>query len=370
MILTINQSDLVKSINIVSKAVPTRTTMPILECVIIKASGNEIKLIANDMELGIETAVKGEVKEPGSIALNSRIFSDIVKKLPNSEINIKTDNNYRTVIKCGKAEFKIAGQSTEEFPLIPSIEKDKYIKISQFTLKEIIRQTIFSISNNENTKIMTGELLEITGNKLRIVALDGHRISIRRLELQEDYGNMKAVIPGKTLSEISKILSGEMSDEAIIYFSKKHIIFEFNDTVVNSRLIDGEFYNIDQMFSEDYETKININRRSLLESIDSTSPLITESEKKPVIFNITDGNMNMRVNTSLGNMNTDIELNKEGKDIMIGFNPYLLMDAIKVIDDENIDIYLFNPKAPCFIKNKEESYLYIILPVNFSPADV
>ena len=358
MLIKINQSDLIKSINIVIKAISTKTTLPILECIVIKTIDNSIRLIANDMELGIETILNGEIIKEGSIALNSRLFSDIVRKLPNNLVEINTDENYKATIKCGKSVFTISGQSIEEFPVLPQIEKIKSITLSQFSLKEMIRQTIFSISNNENMKVMTGELIEINNNNLRIIALEG------------EHENIKAVVPGKTLSEISKILSSEIADEVIIYFSNKHIVFEFSNTTVNSRLIDGEFYNVDQMISSDYETKININRRELLENMDSALPFITEKEKKPVILNITENNMNISIKTTVGNMNTDIELVKEGKDILIGFNPVLIMDALKVVEDENIDIYLFNSKAPCFIKNKEESYLYIILPVNFNPEDI
>ena len=370
MLIKINQSDLIKSINIVIKAISNRTTLPILECIVIKAIDSNIKLIANDMELGIETILNGEIINTGSIALNSKLFSEIVRKLPNNLVEINTDDNYKATIKCGKSVFTISGQSIEEFPILPEIEKIKSITLSQFGLKEMIRQTIFSISNNENMKVMTGELLEINNNYLRIIALDGHRISIRKTMLNGEHENIKAVVPGKTLSEISKILSGEVEDEVIIYFSNKHIVFEFSNTTVNSRLIDGEFYNVDQMVSSDYETKINLNRRELLENMDSALPFITDKEKKPVILNIKDNNINLSIKTTIGNMNTDMELVKEGKDMLIGFNPVLVMDALRVIEDENIDIYLFNPKAPCFIRNKEESYLYIILPVNFNPEEI
>ena len=360
MLIRVNQSDLIKSINIVIKAISTKTTLPILECIVIKTVDNSIKLIANDMELGIETIVMGEVVENGSIALNSRLFSDIVRKLPNNMVEIRTDDNYKATIKCGKSVFTISGQSIEEFPVLPEIEKIKSITLSQFSLKEMIRQTLFSISNNENMKVMTGELLEVNNNNLRIIALDGHRISIRKIAIEGEHENIKAVVPGKTLSEISKILSSEVADEVVIYFSNKHIVFEFSNTTVN----------VDQMISSDYETKINVNRRELLENMDSALPFITEKEKKPVILNLSENNLNLSIKTTVGNMNTDMELTKEGKDIIIGFNPVLIMDALKVIEDENIDIFLFNPKAPCFIKNKEESYLYIILPVNFNPEDI
>lgn len=373
MVLNINQSDLLKSLNIVSKAVPTRTTMPILECIVIKTIDNKIKLMTNDMELGIETIVNGEIIEPGSIAISSRKFIEIIRKLPDSMIHITTDNNYNVKIKYASAKnssVDLKGLSTEEFPNPPLIEKNKKVTVSQFTLKEMIRQTIFSISKNENNVVMTGEYLEINGDKLRIIAIDGHRIAIRKVTLSENQGNMSAIIPGKTLSEISKILSSELEDKVDIYFSEKHIMFEFNDTLVHSRLINDNFIKVDQMFSNDYESKIVMNRRSFLDKLELTSTIISESDKKPLILNIMDERMELKANTVVGKMNDEIEIEKEGKDILIGFNPYLLLDAIRVIDDEDLNIYLFNTKSPCFIKDKEESYIYIILPINFSADDM
>lgn len=360
------KSDLLDSVNIVLKAVPAKSTMPILECIIIEALSDHIKLISNDMELGIETIVKGQIEQEGTIAINAKVFSEIVRKLPDNDIVIETDENYNAMIKCEKAKFSISVKSSDEFPLLPDVEKDKYITLSQFTLKEIIRQTVFSISDNENNKIMTGELFEINGDEFKVTSLDGHRISIRKVKLKNTYDSIKMIVPGKTLNEISKILSGEMTEEVNIFFADKYIIFEFNQTMVLSRLIEGEYYKIDQMLSNDYETKVTTNKRELLSCIDRATLLIKESDKKPIIVNVNDGLMELKINSSIGSMNEEIDIKKEGKDILIGFNPKFLIDALRVIDEEEVDIYLFNPKAPCFIKDKEESYIYLILPVNFN----
>ena len=238
--------------------------------------------------------------------------------------------------------------------------------MSQYTLKEMIRQTIFSIALNENNKLMTGELFEIKNNCLRIVSLDGHRISIRKMPLKKDYSDRKIVVPGKTLNEISKILSGEVDDQVSIFFTKNHILFEFDQTMVISRLIDGEYFRIDQMLSSDYETKLTINKREFQDCIDRATLLVRENDKKPIVIQITDDKMELRINSSMGSMDEDIDIEKDGKDILIGFNPKFLIDALKVIDDETVTIYLVNPKAPCFIRNEEESYTYLILPVNIN----
>lgn len=361
------KSDLLSGVNIVLKAIPSRTTMTILECILIDASANEIKLTANDMELGIETVVKGEIEQRGKIAIDAKIFSDIIRKLPDSEVTIETDENFVAKISCEKAIFNISGKAGDDFSYLPYIEKDKYIELSKFSLKEVIRQTIFSIADSESSnRIMTGELFEITENNLRVVSLDGHRISIRNITLKDSYDSLKVIVPGKTLNEISKILSGEADEMVNIFFTNNHILFEFDDTKVVSRLIDGEFFKIDQMLSKDYETKIIINKKEFLDCIDRSMLLVKEGDKKPIIVNITDGSLEIKINSTLGSMNEDIDITKEGKDIMIGFNGRFLMDALRVIDDEQISIYLMNSKAPCFIRDDKNEYIYLILPVNFN----
>ncbi|MDD3795166.1 MAG: DNA polymerase III subunit beta [Lachnospiraceae bacterium] len=360
-----SKANLMKSVNIVMKAVPSKTTMPILECILIDASAGQIKFTANDMELGIETIVDGNIENKGIVALDAKLFSEIIRKLPDNDVTIESDENNNTLITCEKAKFNIMGKSGEDFSNLPMIEKNTPVCISQFTLKEIIRQTIFSIAINDNNKIMTGELFEINDNELKVVALDGHRISIRNIELKESYESRKVIVPGKTLTEISKILSGEVENLIHIFFTDNHIMFEFDQTIVISRLIEGTYFRIDQMLSSDYETKVSINKKEMLDCIDRATLLVKEGDKKPIILNITDEMMELKINSQIGSMNEVIDVQKEGKDIMIGFNPKFLIDALRVIDDECINIYYVNPKAPCFIRDDEKNYIYLILPVNF-----
>ena len=370
MKLICSKSNLLHGVNIVSKAVPTRTTMAILECILIDASANEIKLTANDMELGIETKIEGEIAERGVIALDAKIFSEIVRKLPDSDVVIETDASFKTTITCEKAKFNIVGKSGDDFSYIPYIERNEAITLSQFTLKEVIRQTIFSIADNDNNKLMTGELFEIEENHLKVVSLDGHRISIRNIELKNNYEHKKVVVPGKTLQEVSKILPGSAEEDVNMFLTDNHIVFEFDDTTVVSRLIEGEYFKIEQMLSSDYETKVKINKRELLDCIDRATLLVKEGDKKPIIMNVTDGNMELKINSFIGSMNEDIDIVKDGKDILIGFNPKFFIDALRVIDEEEVSLYMVNPKAPCFIKDDEGKFIYMILPVNFNASTV
>ena len=361
-----DKSKLIEGMNIVMKAIPGKTTMMILECVVIEVKDNQIKLIANDLQLGIETLIDGEIKQEGSVAVGAKVFFEIIRKLPSDNVSITVDEDYHMNISCGKAKFNIMAKATDEFPYLPNIVKDKNVNISQFTLKDIIRQTVFSISDNENAKVMTGELFEIHDSELKVVSLDGHRISIRKVKLNQSYDDVSVIIPGKTLIEISKIINGGMDDEVSIFFTDKHVLFEFEDTIVLSRLIEGEYYKIDKMLSTDYETKVTVNKREMLECIDRSTLLLKESDKKPVIIDVQDDYMKFAMNSAISSMDEDIDASKEGKDILIGFNPRFLMDALRVIDEDEITMYMINPKAPCFIRDQEETYIYLILPVNFN----
>ncbi len=359
------KNELLKAVNTVMKAVPSKTTMPILECILIDASSSEIKFTANDMELGIETKVNGTIQEKGIIALEAKLFSEIIRKLPDSDVMISTDENNSTRIVCENAKFNIMGLNGAEFSYLPYVEREYCISISQFTLKEVIQQTIFSISVNDRNKMMTGELFEIKDNMLTVISLDGHRISIRMNQLRDDYTDKKVIVPGKTLNELSKILSGDTENMVDIYFTDNHILFEFEDTMVVSRLIEGNYFNVNQMLSNDYETKVTVNKQELLDCIDRATLLVKEGDKQPIILNIADNSMELKIASQIGTMDEVLEIELEGKEIKIGFNPKFLSDALRVIDDETVTIYFTNPKAPCFIRDEKYSYIYLVLPVNF-----
>jgi DNA polymerase-3 subunit beta len=364
MKLICKKSDLISGINIVMKAVSSKTTMSILECILIDATEGNIKMTANDMELGIETKVIGEIIEAGSIAIDAKIFSEIVRKLPDNDVIIEVHDETKANITCENAKFNILIKSAEDFSYLPVIEKNNKITISQFSLKEIIRQTSFAINDAEKNKILTGELFEVHGNKLKVVALDKFRIAIRNVELKEEYGDFKVLVPGKSLNEISKILNGGMEDDVNIYFTNNHILFEFDETIVVSRLIEStNYFDTDKMISNDYKTKLTINKKEMADCIDRATLLIKEGDKKPIFLTVKDTEMELSINTFIGSMDESIPISKEGSDIMISFNPKFLIDILRVLDQEQVNIFFTNPKAPCFIRDEENSYIYIVLPV-------
>ena len=360
-----NKNELLRGVNTALRAIPVRTTMSILECILIDATEDIIKFTANDMELGIETIVEGEIIERGKIALEAKFLAEIIRKLPESEVEIESSDDFVTTITCGKYNMSFPGRESDDFSYLPDIEKEKSIVISQFTLKEIIRKTLFAVNDAESNKVMTGELFEINNDMLRVVGLDRYRVAINNIRLNGENEDISVIIPGKTLNEISKILTGDAESDVVISFSSNHVLFEFDNTVVLSRLIEGEFFKINQMISKDYKTMVTVNRKELIECIDRSTLLIKEGNKKPAVIDITDGNLNVSIASTFGKMNENIDADKKGDDIKIGLDPKYMLESLRVIDDDEISIYFMNSKAPCTIRDEEGNYIFLVLPVNY-----
>ena len=354
-----NKDDLVYSVGIANKAVPTKTTMPILECLLISAT-DKLVLSSNDTKIGIETTLEGEIIEQGKIAIDAKLFGDVVRKLPDGDVHIATDNTTAKVT-CGKAKFNLPIRNADEFPYLETLEKNNGITLRQYDLKEIIRQTIFSAVTSENNKIMTGENFEIS-DKLKVTALDGHRIAMRSMDIDNE-SNIKMIIPAKTLVELIKILSDE--GNVTIYSTESNVMFDFDNTVFTSRLIEGEYFDVSRMLQSDYTTTIKINKREFTDALDRATLLVKEIERKPVIFTI-GAEMEIKIVTNIGSMNETLSIDKTGEDLTIGFNPRFLLDALRAIDDETVFMNFINSKSPCYIKDDAETYTYMVLPINFN----
>lgn len=362
-----NKNILLNGLNIVSKAISGRTTNPILNCILLDASTSTIKLVGNDdMELGIETIIEGEIIRNGKVALDSKLMIEIIRKIEseNHLISIDVNPQFYTTIQCNKSVFAIQGFDGEEYTYLPYIEKNNFIKLSQLTLKEAIRQTLFSAAVNDPNRILCGEFIKVHENIVDFTALDGHRIALRHIYLKENYPDAKVILPSKSLGEIARIVSGDNEQEVTIYFSENHVLFELDHTIVICRTVDGEYFKLENMLSSDYITKVYVHRQKLLNAIDSSTIFLRESDHKPIIFDIIDGFIHLSAKSVFGEMNAELECIKTGKDLKIAFNPKFLLDALKVIDDEYINMYLNHSKSPLFIRDAEQ-YVYVILPVNF-----
>lgn len=367
MNLKFQKAQLVNALSIVMKAVSTKTSSVILESILISASDNRVVLDATDTELSIQTEVDAVIVKAGGVVLNAKLFSEIVRKFDSTEslIELDVDNDFKTTIRCEQAVFNIMGIDPVEFIPMPKIDRDAFISLSQFSLKEVIRQTEFSTAISDINRMMGGELIDVKNNVAKFVTLDGHRMSIRNIELMGEYEDQKCVVPIKSLQEVMRIIDSDTQKNVNIYFSKDHILFEFYRTLVLSRILDGEFFRIESMLSNDYDTKVNVSRLKLQSAIEQSMILIRENEHKPMILDIENGMLKLSVNSSLGFMDAKVNIEKSGSDLKIAFNPKFLVDALKVIDDDFVNIYFTNAKSPCFIRDDKNTYTYLILPVNF-----
>ena len=358
------KSTLLESINIVQKAVPSKTTLPILEGILFDAKNGKLKLTATDLEIGIETVANVDVIEPGKVVLSSRIVGDIVRKLPDADIEIETAERNLVYIKSERSNFKIVTLPHDEFPELPVVKTDNAISLTQNVFKDMIKQTIFAVSSDEVRPILTGVLFDVAGENLTMVALDGFRMAVKRNGIINDK-NFKVVIPGKTLSEIGKIMN-ENENPIYIYFSKNHIQVQVQDTIIVSRLLEGEFINYKQIIPSEYKIKVNFSSSKLMEACDRAALFARDSSNNMIKFEISDDLMVIMSNSQNGDVHEEIKIQKEGNDIEIAFNAKYFIDVLKVIEGEEITIEFTTNVSPSIIKPCDNtSYLYLVLPARF-----
>lgn len=362
MRIVCSRLNLMEGINIVQKAVSTKTTMPILEGLLLEAS-DQFKLTGNDLEIGIESYVEADIQSRGSIVLNSKMLGDIVRRLPDSEVLIEVKENNLTIIECENSHFEIKGLSAAGFPALPSIVKQNAFALSQRLVRDMIKQTIFAISVDENRPILTGSLIECKNQELTFVSIDGFRLALRKSSIENEVANFSVVVPGKTLNEIVKILQ-PVEDDVIIYSSNNQIMFDLGNCKIVSRLLEGEYLNYKNIIPQDHETKVRVQTKFLLSSIERASLVTMEEKKFPVKFSITDEKIIMSSNTEIGAVREEVRVEMAGSRMEIGFNPRYFIDALKVIDDEAVDIHFTSSVGPCTIRPVEnDRYAYMILPV-------
>ncbi len=358
---------ILKAINSVVKAVASKTTMPILEGILIQTNDNEIKLTTYDLEIGIEYVMDCEVKEQGSTVVNAIMFSEIIRKLPDSEIYLTLNEKNLLEIECEGSLYKLATMNPEEFPELPKIEVENSIEIEQNTLKNMIRKTIFAVSTEDNRPIFTGCLFEIENNKLTLVAVDGFRLALRNIYLNKETNNFSAVIPGKTLNEVNKILLDSF-DIIKIGVSKNQALFEMDNCKIVTRILEGEFLNYKSVIPSNWETRIKVNKNNLqdcFERISLISSSSVEKEKKyPVKVSVEIGKVTISCTNQTGDAKEEIYVSTEGKNIEAGFNPKYFLDSLKAIDEEEVYVELGTNISPCLIKPVDNNnYTYMILPI-------
>ena len=358
---------ILKAINSVIKGVASKTTMPILEGVLLQTNDNSLKLTTYDLELGIEYVAECEVQEHGSTVVNATMFSEIIRKLPNTEIKISLNEKGLLEIECEGSLYKLATMNPDEYPELPRIEVENSIKVDQVTLRNMIKKTIFAVSTEESRPIFTGSLFEVKEGTLNVVSVDGFRLAMHSKKLEEKVNDFKAVIPGKTLMEVNKILE-ESFEPVSIGVAKNQALFQMENCKVVTRIIDGEFLDYKNVIPENWETRIRVDKSKIQDSFERisliSSSTIEKEKKYPVKVNVGAGNVVISCTNQTGDAKEELFVETEGKSLEVGFNPKYLLDSLKAIDDTEVFVQFGSSISPCLIKPIEgDSYVYMILPI-------
>ena len=369
MKIIFEKDKMIKALNSVTKAVATKTTMPILEGILIQTNNDDIKLTCYDKELGIEYIIKeNNVVEQGSIVVNAIMFSEIIRKLPDTNITISINDNNLLVIECEGSVYKLATMNPDDFPQLPEINVENSIELEQNTIKDMIRKTIFAISTEENRPVFTGCLFEVKNNKLNVVAVDGFRLAWKSKVLNTKTNDFEAVIPGRTLQEINKILADSF-DLIKLGISKNQALFEIENCKIVTRLLDGEFLKYSEVIPKKWETRVRVNKNLIsncFERISLISSSSMEKEKRyPVKLNVEVGKIKISCTNQTGDAKEEIFTTTEGQDLEAGFNPKFFLDVFRNIDDEEVYIDFGTSISPSVIRSIEDDgdYQYMILPV-------
>lgn len=355
-------------LNNVTRTSVGRTTTPILEGILITAKNNNIVLTTNDSEIGMEYIInETEIIEEGKAVIDCRMFGDIIRKLPNSDITIYINEKNLLVIECEGSTYKLSTMNADEFPTLPTINVEKSIKLPQKVFKEIIKKTSFAVSIEENKPIFTGALLEAKDSKLYLVAVDGFRLALRKTPVFSDSDYFSAIVPGKYLNEISKNLS-EDEEMIKIGIEKNQALFELPNCKIVTRLLEGEFLNYNNVIPKDRETRIKVNKANLQSAIERASIFsVSSSEKErkyPIKMFINLGSIIVSCTSQIGDAKEEVLVETTGKELEIGFNPKYMLDALKAIEDEEIYMDFGSNISPCIIKSTlEDKYTYMVLPV-------
>lgn len=376
MHITVQRDKLSNAVSHVSKAVSSRTTIPILTGIKIKTDDEGITLTASDSDISIEVQIPLEeagdwgvtIHQPGSIVLPARIFSEIVRKLPSNEIHIQADDRLATQIRSGQAEFTINGMDASEYPQLPHLEEDKVISVPCDLLKAMIRQTVFGVSTSEMRPILTGIMWSLEQGKLRFVATDSHRLASRTamVECPEDLSFHNVVVPGKSCNELMKILDDDQN-LADIVVADNQILVKSKHILFYSRLLEGTYPDTTRIIPQGSKTEITVSTKEFLQSIERASLLSREGKSNVVkLVTLSDGSVEITSNAPEIGKVTDILMPKalNGEELKISFNAKYMIDALRAIDSTEIKASFTGPMSPFVIRPTDHDWmLHLILPV-------
>lgn len=362
MKITVNRSDMTEAVSNMQRVVSSKTSVPALEGILLKADEDKLELCAYDLELGMTTTISAKVNEPGRAVLSAKLFTDIVRKTPGDTISLDVDEKNIATIESGVSRFNIVGIPAEEFPELPKVEDGENICLTGSVLKSMIRQTVFAVAESDAKPIHQGSLFSMDGGLLDVVAVDGYRLA-KRTEAIEFKNKLSFVVPGKTLSEVLRLLK-DTEDPVDLYAGKRHIMFKIDNYIVISSLLEGDFLNYKATIPTTSRTKVIMRSRDAIESVERVSLLINDRIKSPIRCVLSKNEIKLFCTTSMGRASDQISAQIDGEETEIGFNNRYLLDALRNTECDEIKVGLSGPLNPMTIGPKEgEGFLFLVLPV-------
>lgn len=347
----------------VSRAVSSRSNMPVLEGVLIKSGDGCLSLTGYDLELGIKTSIEAKIQEEGSLLINAKTLSGIISHLPYEDVCFEVDAKQLCRIYCGGIEYYMNGLYPNDFPELPVVRESVELKIKAETLRDMIKKTIFSAAINDIRDIMKGLKFELSPGELKLVAIEAHRLAIRTEKINYNGEKLNFVVPGKSLGELSKLLEAQ-EGEISLFIGRRHLEARLNGYEVITRLLEGEFLNYAQFINDQPENMTVIETKPLIEAIERVSLIITDRFKAPVRLEFTSGKLKLSSMTQLGTAKDEMNIDYDGKQITIGFQSRYLLDALRNCEMDSVILKLKDPFTPVYITPvNDESFLYLIQPV-------
>ncbi|MBQ8589937.1 MAG: DNA polymerase III subunit beta [Firmicutes bacterium] len=367
MKFTCPQQTLAKALNVVSKAITNRTTIPILKGILLEADHGQLTLTASDLELSIETKIDVQVGEEGALVVSAKLFSDIIRKLPAGMVEVEEKENNMIVIRCMSSEFTIVGQSADEFPNTGDVEETNSIKMEKEMFKDMVRKTAFAASLDESKGIILGVLIDIGSEMLQMVALDGYRMAITREHVRSDE-TRKIIIAARILNEVNKVVMDSDSESDMnIVLDQKKAMFLTGDTKIVVRMLEGQFIDFKNVIPKSHNTRVRLSRSELLEAIERASLLARDGKNNLIRISVGDTTMTVTSRSEEGNVKEEINIAREGDGLEIGFNSKYLLDVLKVVSDDEVYLEFNSSVSPCMIRPVEgDAFEYLVLPVRIS----
>ncbi|MDK3764680.1 DNA polymerase III subunit beta [Staphylococcus pseudintermedius] len=373
MEFSIQRDYFITQLNDTLKAISPRATLPILTGIKIDATNEGIVLTGSDSEISIEITIPNQVDgqeiinvvEPGSVVLPGRFFVDIIKKLPGKEVKLSTNEQFQTLITSAHSEFNLSGLDPDQYPLLPQVSSDDALQLPVKVLKNIIAQTNFAVSTSETRPVLTGVNWLIQQNELLCTATDSHRLAVRKLKLEEEIEDKNVIIPGKALAELNKIMT-DSEDHIDIFFASNQVLFRVGNVNFISRLLEGHYPDTSRLFPENYEIKLGLNNSDFYHAIDRASLLAREGGNNVIKLSTGDTEIELSsTSPEIGTVKEEVTANDvEGGNLKISFNSKYMMDALKAIDNEEVEVEFFGTMKPFILKPKDDDTVtQLILPI-------